>query len=250
MRIACPECEAVFEVPDGAIKPEGRKVRCSQCSHIWRQMPLADPREVPATDVPVAPPETETHPPIPKSLQEPRRRSTARRPRPAVRNRQGLHPAFIWLFLLILCAGLGWLIYQNHETLRAGWSPDSHLYQIPDEARLPDLRGFSLIEGDSAEWVDEPQTALRIHYRISNIGARARFAPELHLLLLRDANLQKSWIVPPPQREIEIGEILDYRMDLTDFPAAYMEFILLPEEDQAQNSAGWRLQAQMVPATP
>ena len=40
MRIKCPDCFAQFDVPDGAIKEEGRKLRCGQCKHKWHQLPI------------------------------------------------------------------------------------------------------------------------------------------------------------------------------------------------------------------
>ena len=42
MRITCPECFAQFDVPDGAIKKTGRKLRCGQCKHQWHQLPIPD----------------------------------------------------------------------------------------------------------------------------------------------------------------------------------------------------------------
>lgn len=37
MYIACPECNAKFVVTPEQIGPQGRKVKCSKCSHIWHQ---------------------------------------------------------------------------------------------------------------------------------------------------------------------------------------------------------------------
>ena len=55
MRIICPECFAQFDVPDGAIKETGRKLRCGQCKHQWHQLPIPDePPEIikPPTEEP------------------------------------------------------------------------------------------------------------------------------------------------------------------------------------------------------
>lgn len=35
MILVCPTCASKFNVPDGAIPPEGRKVRCAQCKNSW-----------------------------------------------------------------------------------------------------------------------------------------------------------------------------------------------------------------------
>lgn len=37
MRLACPNCDARYEVPDDAIPEGGRDVQCSNCGHAWFQ---------------------------------------------------------------------------------------------------------------------------------------------------------------------------------------------------------------------
>ncbi|TNE61745.1 MAG: hypothetical protein EP335_15095 [Alphaproteobacteria bacterium] len=39
MILVCPSCSANFKIPDGAIPPEGRKVRCAKCKHSWHATP-------------------------------------------------------------------------------------------------------------------------------------------------------------------------------------------------------------------
>lgn len=41
MILVCPSCDSKFNVPDGAIPPAGRKVRCAKCQHSWHAT-LAD----------------------------------------------------------------------------------------------------------------------------------------------------------------------------------------------------------------
>jgi predicted Zn finger-like uncharacterized protein len=38
MRLVCPNCDAKYEVPDGAIPDGGRDVQCSSCGHAWFQL--------------------------------------------------------------------------------------------------------------------------------------------------------------------------------------------------------------------
>jgi predicted Zn finger-like uncharacterized protein len=47
MIITCPACHTGYTVPDDAIGPDGRQVRCAACSNSWRAMPV--PVEVEAT---------------------------------------------------------------------------------------------------------------------------------------------------------------------------------------------------------
>lgn len=42
MYIACPECNTKFVVKKEQISQNGRKVKCSRCTHIWHQLPIED----------------------------------------------------------------------------------------------------------------------------------------------------------------------------------------------------------------
>ena len=65
MILVCPTCESKFNVPDGAIPPQGRKVRCVQCKNSWhatkanelkppvRPQPIVRPAMQPIPEPPV-----------------------------------------------------------------------------------------------------------------------------------------------------------------------------------------------------
>ncbi|WP_066558548.1 zinc-ribbon domain-containing protein [Croceicoccus bisphenolivorans] len=54
MQIACPACQTRYAVPDGAIGPEGRTVRCAKCRHSWFEKP-GEPPVSAEPEVPAAP---------------------------------------------------------------------------------------------------------------------------------------------------------------------------------------------------
>ncbi len=44
MILECPNCETRYEIP-AEIPPEGRKVRCSSCEHVWQATPENQPKQ-------------------------------------------------------------------------------------------------------------------------------------------------------------------------------------------------------------
>ena len=63
MQLACPNCDAKYEVPDDAIPEAGRDVQCSGCGHAWFQLPgQSEPEPYSAAESPAVPPaEREVH---------------------------------------------------------------------------------------------------------------------------------------------------------------------------------------------
>ncbi len=61
--IICPSCGTRYEIA-AVIPPEGRKVRCSKCSHIWQARPIPPMLEMPIA----APPRVEEAPAPPPPM--------------------------------------------------------------------------------------------------------------------------------------------------------------------------------------
>lgn len=68
MILECPECRTRYLVPDSAIGPDGRTVRCANCKHSWFQaapmLDLVARAEAQAAPPPPAQPERYVPPPV------------------------------------------------------------------------------------------------------------------------------------------------------------------------------------------
>lgn len=162
MRIACPSCDATYDVPDQMLG-SGRKLRCSKCGHQWIPAPTvaaaasAAPRPAPAGAAPPpapAPAASASAPPLPEPEVRPVRREriadlprAPANPPPLAIDRitdanfapaetmapvpeRGRRTA-VWLGWLVSIVVWGlviWAGYHYRAAIMAAWPPSQRLY--------------------------------------------------------------------------------------------------------------------------
>lgn len=95
MLLTCPKCAATYDVPDNAIGPNGRKIRCRACETSWHEPPRP---------LPVTPPPPLQPPPV---IAEPigtGREAEPEAEAPAPKRRRG---PWLLLALVVVAVGLG-----------------------------------------------------------------------------------------------------------------------------------------------
>ncbi len=68
MILICPACQARFNIPAGAIKAAGRKVRCASCLHTWRAVPDELRENSQSAQTPI---QASGQPAVPQGMSEP-----------------------------------------------------------------------------------------------------------------------------------------------------------------------------------
>ena len=223
MILECPACSARYTVPDNAIGPNGRTVRCAKCSESWRE----EPREVPA---PAEPPLDLVKEPEPPPAAEPdapqaepvahdfdeARRDYEEEPQPRPRRRWAMIAAIVGLLLLL---GTGAVLAIGPDQLRQrlgglGAGPAvSLLLEVP---RKPERR--TLASGNEL---------FALTGRVVNPTRERQNVPDIQAEL-QDAQgrVVYNWIITPPTRTLAPGASAEFNAAEVDVPKGARELKL------------------------
>ena len=118
MRIACPSCNATYEVPDAVVAAR-RTLRCSRCNTDFMARPADDP--------PAPAPTPEPEPPVgePK-VSEVERPTGLPAAAPAIRPARLVLAAWALSFLVIAAAA--WAAVAWRAPIMRAWPPSTRLY--------------------------------------------------------------------------------------------------------------------------
>ena len=152
MRIACPTCNAAYDVPPAQLAP-GRSVRCARCTETWVPVETADatPMIVPLPEAPRLPPRepaspvatapepriTEVPPPTPAPASpppstdepEPTLAEPSVPPAPRLR-RRAPHVAIGWLITVLVLAELAYVVKAYPTPIMQAWPAARRAYAL------------------------------------------------------------------------------------------------------------------------
>ncbi len=212
MILSCPSCQTRYVVPDSAIGPAGRKVRCASCRHSWFQDPAPlDLAMAPAPSAGASPHEPAPWPEAPPpAAAEPMAR-VADEPDSFTRPRR--NPARMWTLAAVIVA-----------ILMSGTVFAIQYFGLPEIGQrigLPVQAGDALgLEGE----VDRRQLAsgnelLEVRGTITNRTEDVQRVPQIRAEL-KDAQdrVVYSWSIAPPVRELQARGTVTFNSANVDVP--------------------------------
>ncbi len=193
MFVKCPQCHTAYRIENKTLPPEGSKMRCAKCRHVWRALP--DPETGTSPDSPLIEPEAfrfafsrEDH-----IVREP----VNTFPQPPRRNLLGRI-----LFFLVL-ATLAVVIYCERRPIINAFPQTAAFYQKLD--RLYNRSAVPL-KITSLVWGYEQQNrhpAIRLRGEIANPGEQRQPIPSLRISLCDNRQkLIRSLTVIPTAKTI------------------------------------------------
>lgn len=230
MIITCPSCSARYKLDPTQFGPEGRRVRCTKCAHVWTQMPADD---LPRAILPEPEPSSEPGPdPQAASAGEtaddraprlasaagdaadgrvPSAAARAARAAAARRSQDGASPSRKgragWLVLALVVISVGAALALAREAVVRAWPPAERLYAVLgiDGPRLGS--GLAIKVTEHRQDLDGKTVILIVKGEVTNTSKAVQDVPKLKATLRTGAGqVIADWTFATAQARLLPGE--------------------------------------------
>lgn len=192
MILTCPECQTRYQADAAQFPPDGRKVRCAKCGHVWHE--AAPTPELVAAGTP------------PAELATPANRDEKPAPRPWS-YRLGLLAG--WATLGAVLVLIGWTGFRYRQEIAALWPQSSSMF-----ATFGIADNVHQLAIDDTSYRRETEHGVPIWVvtgTLVNQSSHELAVPPVRVALTSgDHRELYHWTVRPPQRTLKPGQSLEF----------------------------------------
>ena len=192
MIVRCSACKTRYRVDPAALGEAGRRVRCTNCGHVWHQTPEADATEAPQAADAIAP--------------------------TAPLNRPPAWAGWAGALLFVIAALAGLALARNAIVM--SWPGTVSIYDavgLPIQA--PHAQGLRIVDVQSERVKEGDRTILLVRGHVENTTDKGRRLPALLAVLADEAGIElHEWPVAALSRVLDGGQSTPFESWLEDPP--------------------------------
>ena len=135
MRIACPNCDTSYDVPDQVLSP-GRSLRCARCRQEWAPLPGFTPERASAVTISEAAgmasalADDAIAPPAAAPADRRPLLAAGTPPLAAVRSGPRIAVVLSWIASFVLLGTIGWSAIAWRPSIVHAWPPSARIYAV------------------------------------------------------------------------------------------------------------------------
>lgn len=203
MILKCPDCDTRFAIDAAKLEPDGRRVKCGKCAHVWFE-------SAPEVDEPIPEPITVT--PLDSDIDP----AVPPRNVPALRDKKPARSArTAWVACAVLLVAIVAVLWFGREPIARAVPQAEAIYaSVGIDAFPPPGEGLEVEFNVSAE-----SGRLSLTGEVINISDGSRAVPELHVVISDEAkDILKTWSFETGSPPLGPGERASFSSQTDEIP--------------------------------